>query len=189
MKKPIVEGEGEVILPRVKYKTVLAIKEETVFTGRTMPVPMVLFEYLTGNEMKVFTIVLRHHREHGCCILKSTAMAKQLGITHISIANIFAKLKNMGLIYFEAVGKKRNKLIDWDTIDVLDKMSAKWKAGGVSALRKKMRDKNINRISFFVSKRYCRTRKNLGERACNLIYDKIVRGILIVFILNTGFFE
>ena len=52
----------------------------------------------------------------------------------------------MGLIYFEAVGKKRNKLIDWDTIDVLDKMSAKWKAGGVSALRKKMRDKNINRI-------------------------------------------
>lgn len=146
MKKPIVEGEGEVILPRVKYKTVLAIKEETVFTGRTMPVPMVLFEYLTGNEMKVFTIVLRHHREHGCCILKSTAMAKQLGITHISIANIFAKLKNMGLIYFEAVGKKRNKLIDWDTIDVLDKMSTKWKAGGVSALRKKMRDKNINRI-------------------------------------------
>lgn len=146
MKGPIIEGEGEVILPQLKYRTVLSIKEEKVFKGRTMPVPMVLFEYLTGSEMKVFTTVLRHHREHGCCILKSTSMAKQIGITHISIANIFAKLKNMGIIYFETMGKKRNKKIDWDTIDVLDKMSEKWRPGALTAMRKKLKDKNINRI-------------------------------------------
>ena len=146
MRKPIVEDDGEVRLPQVKYKTVAVIREETVFTGRTMPVPMALFEYLSGSEMKVFAIVLRHHREHGCCLIKSTSMAKQLGVTHISIANIFAKLKNMGLIHFEIVGKKRNKVIDWDTIEVLDKMSEKWKAGGLMAMRKKLKDKNINRI-------------------------------------------
>ena len=142
MKKPIVEDDGEIILPQVKYRTVLSVKDETVFSGRTMPVPAVLFEYLTGSEMKVFAILLRHHREHGCCIIKSASIAKSLGVTHISIANTFAKLKNMGLVYFESIGKKRNKIIDWDTIDVLDKMSAKWKPRGLMALRKKMKDKN-----------------------------------------------
>ena len=146
MRNPIIEGDGEVKLPRVKYKTVTVVREETVFSGRTMPMPMVLFEYLTASEMKVFAIILRHHREHGCCIIKTTAMAKIVGVTHISIANIMTKLKNMGIIYYEIAGKKRDKIIDWSTIEVLDKMSEKWKAGGLTALRKKLKDKNINRI-------------------------------------------
>ena len=146
MKKPIIEDDGELIVPQVKYKTVAVIKNETVFTGRTMPIPVALFEYLSGSEMKVFAIVLKNHREHGCCLIKSTSIAKQLGITHISVANIFARLKNMGLLRFEIVGKKRNKVIDWDTIGVLDKMSANWKAGGLTAMRKKLRDKDICKI-------------------------------------------
>lgn len=146
MKKAIIENDGELIVPQVKYKTVAVVNNETVFTGRTMPMPAALFEYLSGNEMKVFAIVLKNHREHGCCIVKSTSIAKQLGITHISVANIFARLKNMGLMHFEAAGKKRNKIIDWDTVNVLDKMSANWRAGGLTAMRKKLRDKDICRI-------------------------------------------
>lgn len=146
MRKPIVEKDGELIVPQVNYKTVAVIREETVFTGRTMPMPTALFEYLSGNEMKVFAILLRHHREHGCCIIKSVSIARELGITHISVANIFARLKNMGLVHFELIGKKRNKIIDWDTVDVLDKMSENWKTGGLTALRKKLGDKDISHI-------------------------------------------
>ena len=146
MKNQFTEQEGEIKLPLIKFKTVVTYKEGTVFTGRTMPVPMALFEYLSGSEMKVFATLLRHNREHGCCFVRSTTMAKNLGITHITVANIFARLKSMGLVYFERLGKRRNKKIDWDTINVLDKMSENWKTGGLSALRKKMKDKNICEI-------------------------------------------
>lgn len=145
-KKPIIEIDGEVRLPIVEYQTVVSIRDDAVFTGRTIPMPESLFEYLSGSEMKVFSIILKHHREHGCCIVKTTAMAKAIGVTHISIANTLTKLKKMGIIHYETAGKKRDKIIDWDTISVLDQMSAKWKSGGLTALRKKIKDKNINRI-------------------------------------------
>lgn len=145
-KNPIVEMDGEVRLPIFEYQTVISVRDETVFNGRTMPMPEALFEYLSGSEMKVFAIILRHQREHGCCIIKTTTMAKAIGVTHISIANTLARLKKMGIIHYEVAGKKRDKVIDWDAIAVLDQMSAKWKAGGLTALRKKLKDKNINRI-------------------------------------------
>lgn len=145
-KMPIIELDGELRLPIVEYQTVISVRDDTVFSGRTTPMPEVLFEYLSGSEIKVLSIILKQHREHGCCIIRTTAMAKAIGITHISIANILTKLKKMGIVHYETSGKKRNKVIDWGTIDVLDKMSAKWKPGGLAALRKKLKDKNINRI-------------------------------------------
>lgn len=146
MKRPIIEDDGELVVPKVKYKTVAVVRNETVFTGRTIPIPMALFEYLSGSEMKVFAIVLKNHREHGCCMVKSTSIAKQIGMTHITVANVFSRLKSMGLMRFETVGKKRNKIIDWDTVKVLDKMSANWRTGGLTAMRKKLLDKDISRI-------------------------------------------
>ncbi len=145
-KRPIIEKDDEVRLPVVEYKTVAAVSQDKVFEGRTTPIPTALFEYLTGSEIKVFSIILRHHREFGCCLVKTTAMAKAIGVTHISIANIIAKLRKMGIVHYEVAGKKRNKVIDWDTIEVLDKMSARWRSGGLTALRKKVREKDIIRI-------------------------------------------
>jgi len=146
-KKPIVEMEGEVRLPIFEYQTVVTVKDDTVFTGKTMPMPEALFEYLSGSEMKVFAIILRHQREHGCCIIRTTTMAKAVGVTHISIANTLTRLKKMGIIHYEVAGKRRDKVIDWDAIAILDQMSAKWKAGGLVALRKKLKDKDISRIT------------------------------------------
>lgn len=145
-KMPIIEEEDEIKMPIIEYQTLVTVNEGKVFTGRTTPIPTVLFEYLASNELKVFSIILRQHRDHGCCIVKTTALARAIGITHISIANILTKLKNMGLVHYEVSRKRRNKVIDWGTIEVLDQMSTNWKPGGLVALRRKLKDTNINKI-------------------------------------------
>lgn len=146
-KLPIIEHDGEVRMPIVEYQAVATVNEGRVFTGRTMQVPTALFEYLSGNEMRVFAIILRHNREHGCCLVRIRAMAQMNGCTHIAISNILSRLQKMGIVYCEAIGKKRNKLIDWKAIEVLDKMSTTWRPGGLRALRKKLKDKNIYNIT------------------------------------------
>lgn len=144
--KPIEEAEGELMLPRMKYKTVVTVREDTVFRGRTIPMPSVLLEYLGNNELKAFAIILKHHREFGCCILKTTSMASIIGITHISLASTMTKLRNMGLVYYVVKGKKRDKVIDWDAVQKLEEITRNWKPGGAMALRKRVKDRCVTNI-------------------------------------------
>lgn len=131
----------------IRYKTTANIGSEKVFTGSIVPIPSVLIEYLDKTELKIFAIVLKQIRERGICYLRVESMAKNLGVTPASISNATSRLRKMGILEYASHGKKREKIINFNAVKMLDDLMKDKKPGAVTALRKKNGLQNIGQTS------------------------------------------
>ena len=146
LNNPIEEVDGEIILPSAEYKTIVNIRESKVFTGRTMPIPVVMIEYLWENELKIFAYILKHHRDHGCCLTGVRSMAQAIGITYPSVSASLVRMQHMNIIYQDISGRKRNKIINWEAIQKFEDMVKDMKTGVAIAVRKKAKDRPIDNL-------------------------------------------
>lgn len=146
-KLPIQDDDSGVKIPMIQYKTVAHIVPDEVFTGSIVPIPSVLVEYLDKTELKIFAIVLKQIRERGICYLRVESIAKNLGLTTVSISNATSRLRRMGIMEYVPHGKKREKIINFEAIKKLGDFLADKKPGAAPALRKKSGLQNIGQIS------------------------------------------
>ncbi len=146
LNSPIIEDDGELILPKAEYQTVINIRGEKVFSGRTMPLPVVMIEYLLENELKIFSFILKLHREYSCCLLGVRQMATAIGITYVGVSSCLSRMQHMNIIYQEPVGRQRNKIINWEAIQAFDDVVKDMKNGAAIAIRRKAKDRPIDSL-------------------------------------------
>lgn len=147
---PITDSDDGVRMPTIRYKTMASVGSEKVFTGEVVPIPAVLIEYLDKVELKVFSIILRHTREHGVCYIRIETLAKNLDVTPVSIANATSRLRKMNIIKYNSRGRKREKTINFEAIQKLGDYLKDKKPGATIALRKKNGLQDIEKISPYV---------------------------------------
>lgn len=147
---PITDSDDGIRMPIIRYKTTANVGSEKVFTGNVVPIPSVLIEYLDKVELKIFSIILKHIREHGVCYVRIGTMARNLGVTPVSIANATSRLRKMGILEYTNRGKKREKSINFNAIQKLEDYLKDKKPGAASALRKKNGLQNVENISQYV---------------------------------------
>ena len=145
-KKPISDEDGTVVMPKIQYKAVKYVDSEKKFEGEITPIPSVLIEYLDKVELKVFAHIMRQLRENGACIVRLQTMGTQMQLSNVTIANATSRLRQMGFIYYENAGHKRNKKIDFDAIQSLNDLLKDMKPGAIIALRKRAKNKNVQHI-------------------------------------------
>ena len=145
-KRPIAEDDGAVVMPVIQYKKVQYIDSEKKFEGEVVPIPSVLIEYLDKVELKVFAHILRQTRRRGACVARLMTMGNQMQLSNVTIANATSRLRQMGFIYYENAGHKRNKKIDFNVIQSLNDMLKDMKPGAITALRKKAKNKHVQHI-------------------------------------------
>lgn len=138
---------NEIAVPSVKYRLVPKIIKDVRFTGLCTPIPTVLIEYLDNSELKLFCVLLRMQREKGTCLAKLNELGEAVGLTHVSVSKILTRLCDMNLITQElGYGRKRNKVINFKSLQSLADYLAEMKEGAGCALRKKMKNKNVMNI-------------------------------------------
>lgn len=147
---PITDSDDGIRLPTIRYKTTANVGSEKVFTGNVVPIPSVLIEYLDKVELKVFSIILKHIREHGVCYVRIETLAKNLGVTAVSIANATSRLRKMGIIKYDNRGRKKEKSINFQAIQKLEDYCKDKKPGAITALRKRNGLQSIENISQYV---------------------------------------
>lgn len=155
---PIQDGDSGVKIPMIRYKTTADIGADKVFTGSVVPIPSVLVEYLDKTELKIFAIVLKQIRERGICYLRVESIARNLGLTAASISNATSRLRKMGILTYVPYGKKREKIINFNAIQMLEDLMRDKKPGAIPALRKRNNLQNIEqtcqRNIDFINKNY-----------------------------------
>lgn len=144
---PIQEKANDIKIPQIKYKRVAYIESDKVFTGDITPIPSVLVDYLDKCELRIFAIVLRSIREKGFCIIRMEDIAKVLNISFVSASSAMTRLKKMGIIEYSSYGKRKDKSINFATVQRLSEILQDKKLGAAAALRKKVNHSNINRLS------------------------------------------
>lgn len=147
---PITDSDDGVRMPTIRYKTMASIGSEKVFTGEVVPIPAVLIEYLDKVELKVFSIILKHIREHGVCYIRIETLAKNLDVTPVSIANATSRLRKMNIVKYNTRGRKREKTINFEAIQKLGDYLKNKKPGAITALRKKNGLQDIEKISPYI---------------------------------------
>lgn len=142
------EADGEIQIPTIKYRQVAYVEaSDKVFQGEVTPIPTVLIEYLNKTELQTFAVILKQIREHGYCIMRIETMASYLGVSKVSLANTMTKLKSMGIINYNQFGKRRNRTINFDTVQKLSTLLQNRKPGATPALRKRVKSKDINKLT------------------------------------------
>ena len=145
---PISEGDNEIRIPKIRYKQVAYVDEaNSVFNGDVTPIPSVLIEYLSKTELQTFAVIIKQIREHGYCIMRLETMATYLGLSRVSLANTISKLKSMGILSYDQYGKRKKRIVNFDTIQKLHDVLRDRKPGAAAALRKRVKIKNINNLS------------------------------------------
>ncbi len=146
-KKTLVDVQDVIAVPDIKYKMVPEVGQKAQFTGTCVPIPAVLLEYLDRSELRLFGILLMVHRRTGKCTMRLPDLGKQMGMTHITVSKLMKKLQGMGIISLASgYGRRRNKVIHFDAIQKLHDYLEDMKPGAASALRKKMKSKNVAEI-------------------------------------------
>lgn len=147
-RKKIVEYEDEIVLPtpRVRYTPYIEMKDKKVYMGATVPIPYVLFFYLTSLELKVISIIMYQTRTTGSCIMRVKTIADILGFTATSVQTVINRMVKMNIISNEAIGRRRNKVINFSAVQKLNEITKGMKPGAISGLRHVMKDRNINNI-------------------------------------------
>lgn len=142
------EEDGEIKIPTIKYRQVAYVEaSDKVFQGEVTPIPSVLIEYLNKTELQTFAVILKQIREHGYCIMRIETMASYLDVSKVSLANTMTKLKSMGFLCYNQYGKRKNRTINFDTIQKLSKLLQDRKPGAAPALRKRVKSKDINKLN------------------------------------------
>lgn len=145
---PIAESDDEIKIPKIRYKQVAYVEaSDKVFNGDITPIPSVLIEYLNKTELQTFAIILKQIREHGYCIMRIETMAAYLGVSRVSLANTTSRLKSMGILNYDSYGKRRNRTINFEAIQKLHDLLNGRKPGAAPALRKRVKSKDINKLS------------------------------------------
>lgn len=146
-KKMLIDRPDEIAVPEISYKIVSEVDQQTQFKGPCVPIPVVLLEYLTKSELKLFSIILKTYRDTGRCTLRLVDFGKKMGVTPINISNMMGGLQRMGIISNTiGYGRKRNKEIHFDAIQKLHDYLEDMKPGAPIALRAKMKQKDISNI-------------------------------------------
>lgn len=143
----ITEGPGEIVLPKVEYKKYGDIKQKTVYTGRVIPIPYVLIEYLSYMELKVFAFILDQIRTHTACYCSQKEIAKRLGFTEVAVSHAANKLVQMNIVTIIPKSRKRGKEINFDAIEYLTKLTENRAAGATHFLRQKIGTRDVMKIT------------------------------------------
>lgn len=146
MGEPIVEHPDEIIMPEVNYKQVAYIDKAKKFSGRTLPIPSVLIEYLNDSELKAFSFIFKQIRESGHCMLKVVTMSNMMCKSIPIVAGATKRLQEIGLIYYETNGHLRDKQINFEAIQKLEDFLVDLKPGAAAALRKEAKNTKILKI-------------------------------------------
>lgn len=153
-KKTINELENEIVMPVADIA--YTIRSSKVFTGDVTPIPNVLIEYFDKMELKAFSVIFRHQRKHGSCIVRQRVMAEYLGCSEVLVHHTIGRLESMGIVVKRKMynNKKRiEKVIDFKSVQALNNFLDGKKPGAAAALRKMMGDRNVNDIPKDVRKK------------------------------------
>lgn len=143
---PIQEKVDDIKIPQIKYRKVAYVDADKVFTGDITPIPSVLVDYLDKCELRIFAIILRSIRGKSFCITRVEDIAKALNISFVSASSALTRLKKMGIIEYASYGKRKDKSINFDTVQKLHEILHDKKLGAASVLRKKVGSTNINKL-------------------------------------------
>lgn len=153
-KKEINEGENEILMPVADIA--YSIREKKVFSGDVVPIPNVIIEYLDNKELQIFSLIFRHQRKHGSCIMRQRVIAEYMRCTQASIISAVNRLESMGIITksrLESNNRRYSKKINFENIQKLDDFIKDKKPGAAAMLREEMGDSNISNIPPNIVKR------------------------------------
>lgn len=143
----LTDRPGEIVLPKVEYKQYADIKQWTAYTGRVVPIPFVLIEYLSYMELKVFAFIIDQIRSHTGCYTSQKEIAKRLGFTEVAISHSVSNLVKMGFVSILPHTRKRGKTVNFDAIECLVKLTEDRKPGAAHFLREKIGLRNVTNLT------------------------------------------
>jgi DNA-binding MarR family transcriptional regulator len=153
-KKEINEGDNEILMPVADIA--YSIRERKVFSGDVVPIPNVIIEYLDNKELQIFSLIFRHQRKHGSCIMRLRVIAEYMRCTQASIINAVNRLESMGIITKSRMpgnNRRYSKKINFENIQKLDDFIKDKKPGAAAMLREEMGDNDISEIPKNIAKR------------------------------------
>ena len=145
----LIENDGEIVLPHVEYRTITYgdIKQKTAYSGRVIPIPFVLIEYLSYMELKLFALILDQIRTRTACYCSQREIAARLGYTEVAVCNASHNLVTMGFVTIIPKSRKRGKMINWKAIEYLTRITENRKPGAARFLRDKVGNKNVMNLT------------------------------------------
>lgn len=100
------ELKNGIVLPIINYEVVAKVEMQQVFTGMVTPVPKVLIDFLTKNELRVILLIMDETEKQGECRISSKEMGIRLNLSFVTITSTLYTLRKMGLLLESPNGKK-----------------------------------------------------------------------------------
>ena len=127
-----------------KYCVDVAIYQKQQFIGDLVPIPLVLIDYLSASEIRVFARILSQLKNHSTCQIRRKTLAKELGVSETTITTVLNSLESIGIITQDHEGRRKLKKINFNTIQKLNDILKDRLPGAARAFRNEMGDQNIN---------------------------------------------
>lgn len=111
-----------ILMPEITYTVVASAEMKPKFTGAITPLPTVLINFLTYNELKIMAIILEESYRTGRCALSVLEMATRIASTPPTVSSALASMRKRGLLLEVPSGIKAGRIrqINFKTIQHLN---------------------------------------------------------------------
>lgn len=144
---PIQEGGDEIKMPSINYHETVTIEPDKVFTGKVLPIPMCLINFLSPLELGVFISIFKKIRETGICIAKMDSLASELGLSRPTITYACERMKSLGILEYQKHTSWYKRIINFSVVQELSLILKNKNHLAPAALREKIGETHISKIS------------------------------------------